>query len=98
MEGATATAYVMHLDTPLGATLALVAEELSRAFGAFGSMASGHEGKAVIEEELEELWEHVKADGGDSPEAMREAIQIAAMAMRYVLDLGKPLELIRCTP
>lgn len=47
--------------------------------------ASAHEGKSVIEEELDELWEHVKADTGYSDEAYTEAKQVAATAVRYML-------------
>jgi hypothetical protein len=47
---------------------------------------SGHEGYAVIKEELEELWEAVKID--DSSAARREAVQIAAMALRYLTDVS----------
>lgn len=46
---------------------------------------SGHEGYAVLKEELEELWEAVKHD--DVMHAKREAVQIAAMALRYLTDL-----------
>lgn len=46
---------------------------------------SGHEGYAVLKEELEELWDAVKAD--DAAHARREAVQIAAMALRYLTDL-----------
>lgn len=48
---------------------------------------SPHEGHSIIREELEKLWSHVKADTGRSPEARKEAIQVAAMAVRYILDL-----------
>lgn len=50
-------------------------------------MSSPHEGSSVIREEFEELWEHVREDTGRSPEARKEAVQLAAMAIRYVLDL-----------
>ena len=50
-------------------------------------MHSPHEGVSVIREELEELWDHVKADTGRTPEARKEALQVAAMAIRYVVDL-----------
>ena len=46
-----------------------------------------HEGYAVILEELDELWDLVKADKARGSDAEREAIQIAAMAVRYVLDI-----------
>jgi hypothetical protein len=64
-----------------------VGDELSRALSLFPVFNSPHEGKAVIEEELDELWEHVKASSGRSAEARTETIQLAAMAMRYALDL-----------
>lgn len=63
------------------------AAELARAMHKFGPMASPHEGWAVIHEEMDELWNHVKANTGRSSEARVEAIQIAAMALRYVADL-----------
>lgn len=61
--------------------------EIRRALARFPAFNSPHEGKAVIEEELEELWEHVKANTGRSDEARKEAIQVAAMAARYAHDL-----------
>jgi hypothetical protein len=64
-----------------------VGDELSRALDKFAVFNSPHEGKAVIEEELDELWEHVKANTGRGGEARTEAIQVAAMALRYVIDL-----------
>jgi hypothetical protein len=62
--------------------------ELESALGRFPSFNSPHEGKAVIEEELDELWELVKANTGRGAEARTEAIQVAAMALRYVVDLS----------
>lgn len=67
-------------------TLDRVEGEVRRAMSKFAPFNSPHEGKAVIEEELDELWEHVKANTGCSPEAITEAVQIAAMAVRYALD------------
>lgn len=61
--------------------------ELRTALVRHASMNSPHEGKAVIEEEMDELWDHVKSDTGRSTSARKEAIQIAAMGARYVLDL-----------
>jgi len=60
-----------------------VLAELTRARAKFPAFHSGHEGFAVIKEELDELWEDVKADRS----ARAEAIQVAAMAIRFVLDL-----------
>lgn len=64
-----------------------VHEELDRATAKFGPFLSAHEGYAIIKEEVDELWDEVKK-GNRQPELMRkEAIQIAAMAVRFVLDL-----------
>lgn len=61
--------------------------ELSRAMRKHGPMRGAHEGYAVILEELDELWDEIKRQKID-PEAMRkEAIQVAAMAMRFVADV-----------
>jgi len=59
--------------------------ELHRAQEAFPPIASPHEGYAVILEELDELWEAVKANRVET--AIEEAVQVGAMAMRFVLDL-----------
>lgn len=63
--------------------------EMARALTKFDTFNSPHEGYAVCREELEkELFEHVCANTGRTPEAMGEAIQLAAMALRYVYDLA----------
>ena len=49
---------------------------------------SYHEGYAVIKEELDELWEEVKKyPKQDNENLKKEAIQIGAMALRFVYDL-----------
>jgi len=62
----------------------MLARQLHKQFG------SPHEGYAMILEELDELWLEVKKRKAErSPERMRkEAIQVAAMAMRLIFDLG----------
>ena len=63
-------------------------EEVGLARAKHAPMHSPHEGWAVIREELDpELWEHVCRDTGRSPEARHEALQVAAMGVRYILDL-----------
>ena len=64
-----------------------VVAELEKAEAAHAPMHSPHEGWSVIWEELEELREHVRADTGRSGAARKEALQIAAMGMRYALNL-----------
>lgn len=74
----------------LAAIKALASEierEVIRAENKHRKMASPHEGWAVLWEEVEELWEHVRADTGRSAEARKEAIQVAAMGLRYALNL-----------
>ena len=49
---------------------------------------STHEGYAVIHEELDELWDEVKTQsGGDKAKLKKEAVQVAAMAIRFIQDL-----------
>jgi hypothetical protein len=49
-----------------------------------GPMMSFHEGFAILKEEVDELWDDVKANlSGDNPEI--ECIQIAAVAMRMAI-------------
>lgn len=67
---------------------AIAADELRHASEKFPAFNSPHEGLAVIWEEFEELKQHVWENTGSSVEAAMEAIQIAAMALRYVHDLG----------
>jgi hypothetical protein len=62
-----------------------VLEELEKATLKHGPMKSAHEGYAVIKEEVDELWDAVKKD--DTEHAKREAVQVAAMAMRFLLDV-----------
>lgn len=66
-----------------------IAAEVRRAETLHAPMHSPHEGWSIIFEELEELREHVRADTGRSEEARKEAIQIAAMGLRYALNLCK---------
>lgn len=47
--------------------------------------ASTHEGYAVILEELDELWDEVKANNKEA--AKYEAIQVAAMAIAFILEV-----------
>lgn len=66
-----------------------VSNELSTAITAFPSMNSAHEGYAVLQEECQELWDHVctKPKMRDLNEMRKEAIQVAAMAVRFVVDV-----------
>jgi hypothetical protein len=48
---------------------------------------NAHEGHSVIREELDELWDEVKADTAYTHAGMKEAIQVAAMGVRFVVEL-----------
>ena len=72
-------------DEDVKDALASVEFEVRRAEMKHLPMHSAHEGHSVIREEVEELWDHVKADTGYTPEAYDEAKQIAAMGIRYML-------------
>jgi hypothetical protein len=54
-----------------------------------GPFNSAHEGYAVILEEMDELWEEVKkkASSRDAGKLEKEAIQVAAMAVRFINDI-----------
>lgn len=65
-----------------------VAAELDAAVAAHGPMKSDHDGWAVIYEELDELWEEVrkKPSKRKKKELRLEAMQVAAMAIRFMVD------------
>ena len=67
----------------------LVAAELERAQDMHAPLSSCHEAYAVIVEEVEELWDEVKKkrEHRDTEHMRREAIQIAAMALRFIHDV-----------
>jgi len=66
-----------------------VVAELVRARETYPDMVSAHEGYAILKEEVDELWTEVKKRPLlRSRERMRaEAIQIAAMAIRFIEDV-----------
>ena len=63
--------------------------ELAGALQAYPPFHSAHEAYAALLEEVDELWEQVKHRPTlRNPAQMRhEAIQVAAMAVRFVLDV-----------
>lgn len=63
----------------------LIHDEFRRATEKFGSFHNSHEGYAVLLEEVDGLWDDIKAN--DLYASCDEAIQVAAMAMRYLFDL-----------
>lgn len=68
-----------------------IKEEYLSASLKFPAFASAHEGYAVILEELDELWENVKLNQKNISRKklmIDEAIQVAAMAIRFIIDAG----------
>ncbi len=63
--------------------------EVLNAQQAWPPMNSAHEAFAVLAEEVDELWDHVKTNQKKRDlEAMRkEAIQVAAMAVRFAAEV-----------
>lgn len=72
---------------PYAVALEQVIEELRRAVSHHAPLNSPHEGYAVILEELDELWDEVKPNRGRTAAARCEAVQVAAMALRYIAEL-----------
>lgn len=66
-----------------------IIQEYDRATRLNGAFPNAHCGYAVILEELDELWHEIRKCRGDrDPERMREeATQVAAMALRFLVDL-----------
>lgn len=52
-------------------------------------MNSAHEAYGVLLEEVDELWDHVKTKqkNRDLAAMQKEAIQVAAMAIRFALEV-----------
>lgn len=81
------------MDDVLKASLmAAGAAAVEEAFGAaqkWPPMNSAHEAYAVLAEEVDELWDHVKTNQKrrDLAAMRAEAIQVAAMARRFVVDV-----------
>ncbi len=68
-------------------TMKEIEAELQSARKKHGDMSSGHEGYGVIKEEFDELWDEIKNRKQDKERMREEAIQVAAMAARFVEDV-----------
>jgi len=65
-------------------TVNYIADEYRNARSKFGGFHSAHEGYAVLKEEVDEMWDAIKSN--DIKHAKKEAIQVAAMALAFVLE------------
>lgn len=69
--------------------LSLAHFELVQAMQNWPPFNSAHEGYAVLAEELDELWQHVKTNQKrrDLRAMRKEALQVAAMALRFAIEV-----------
>lgn len=69
--------------------LSLANFELTKARQNWPPFNSAHEGYAVLLEEMDELWAHVKTNQKrrDLAAMRTEALQVAAMALRFAIDV-----------
>lgn len=67
-----------------------VVTELDRAERTYPPFRSPHEGFAILWEEVDELWDEVKRKSPRHADMRKEAVQVAAMALRFLkmLDGG----------
>lgn len=70
--------------------LSLVLAEVLRAKRKHNADFHGaHEGYGIMLEEVDELWDEIKKQGGGvNLEAHKEAMQVAAMAVRYMVEVA----------
>ena len=75
----------MYLSEALG----LSRDEAQSAAEKYPPFRSAHEGYAVLLEEIDELWDEVKKNpkNRDAVKMQEEAVQVAAMALRFLTDL-----------
>lgn len=70
--------------------LAAIRAEIERAVRKFPELHSSHEGYAVALEEVDELWAEVKKSKPDHNLMHAEAMQAAAMFIRFMTDVTMP--------
>lgn len=71
------------------AALREIRDEVSRALRRQPrAFSSPHEGYAFIRDKLDELWTQVRGD--DKSRAREQAVQVAAMAVRFLIDIKDP--------
>lgn len=64
----------------------LLDTEMLHAFVVHGPYHNGHEVYGVLAEELAEFFDHVRDNTDPSPKSAYELIQLAAVALRYVIE------------
>lgn len=66
--------------------LPLLDKEMKTASAKYGPFHNSHEHYAVLQEEVDEWWDAVKGNVADC--CQYELVQIAAVALRYVIERG----------
>jgi hypothetical protein len=81
--------YTIWPDGDLGDAAAGAYHEAEQASLKWPPMNSAHEAFAILKEEVDELWDHVKTNQKKRDlSAMRnEALQVAAMALRFAAEV-----------
>jgi hypothetical protein len=67
--------------------LTKVYQELKQANTKHPLFISPHHGYAVILEEFDELWDEIKKKQPDKDRLVAEAVQVAAMAVKFIISL-----------
>ena len=74
------------MSDTLKSLLAEIADEYRSAASKFPPFRSPHEGYAILLEEVDELWDEVRRKGVTRAELKAEALQVAAMGLRFMID------------
>lgn len=75
------------IPCPARHTAQEIATEYLRARIKHAPMHGAHEGYAIMLEEVDELWDEIKKREPSKAEMRKEAIQIAAMALAFVMEV-----------
>ena len=85
--------YVIWPDGARGDWVREIYDECRRAQDKFAPFKNAHEGHSVIREEFDEFWEAVRRN--DLVAARKEAIQLGAMALRFLVEVDAANSYVR---
>lgn len=76
--------------TNIGKSIKTIITEYNRTIIKNAPFHSTYEGWALIKQKVDNLWDEIKKEetGGSREAMLKEAAQIGAMAMRFIIDLG----------